>query len=64
MVNAQLNIRMEVDLKEILIEEFQMDKVFLTKMDSSILVALLRVSGRAMELLQLKIVLIVSRVFL
>ena len=64
MVNAQLNIRMEVDLKEILIEEFQMDKVFLTKMDSSILVALLRVSGRAMELSQLKIVLIVSRVFL
>lgn len=59
MVSAKLSTRMEVDLKEILTEAFQMDKVFLLKMVSYILVTLLRESGKAMEFSQLKIILIV-----
>ena len=59
MVSAKLSTRMEVDLKEILTEAFQMDKVFLLKMVSYILVTLLRESGNAMEFSQLKIILIV-----
>ena len=59
MVSAKLSTRMEVDLKEILTEAFQMDKVFLLKMASYILVTLLRESGKAMEFSQLKIILIV-----
>ena len=59
MVSAKLSTRMEVDLKEILTEAFQMDKVFLLKMVSYILVTLLRESGKAMESSQLKIILIV-----
>ncbi len=52
MVSAKLSTRMEVDLKEILTEAFQMDKVFLLKMVSYILVTLLRESGKAMEFSQ------------
>ena len=59
MVSAKLSTRMEVDLKEILTEAFQMDKVFLLKMASYMLVTLLRESGKAMEFSQLKIILIV-----
>ena len=59
MVSAKLSTRMEVDLKEILTEAFQMDKVFLLKMVSYILVTLLRESGKAMEFSQLRIILIV-----
>ena len=59
MVSAKLSTRMEVDLKEILTEAFQMVKVFLLKMVSYILVTLLRESGKAMEFSQLKIILIV-----
>ena len=59
MASAKLSTRMEVDLKEILTEAFQMDKVFLLKMVSYILVTLLRESGKAMEFSQLKIILIV-----
>lgn len=64
MVSAKLSTRMEVDLKEILTEAFQMDKVFLLKMVSYILGTLLRESGKVMEFSQLKIILIVSKVFL
>ena len=59
MASAKLSTRMEVDLKEILTEAFQMDKVFLLKMVSYILVTLLRESGKAMEFSQLRIILIV-----
>ena len=59
MASAKLSTRMEVDLKEILTEAFQMVKVFLLKMVSYILVTLLRESGKAMEFSQLRIILIV-----
>ena len=59
MVSAKLSTRMEVDFKETLTEAFQMDKVFLLKMVSYILVTLLRESGKAMEFSQLRIILIV-----